>query len=142
MATRQHHAPDLDRGRSAVGNLQAHLVFVTKYRRRVLTSIILDGTHSMMAGICAAHQAVLVEFNGESDHVLLLVRYPPTLQLSALVNRLKGATARHIRQNHWAQVRKQLWGKHFWSPSYFAASAGGAPLETIKAYIQNQNRPT
>lgn len=134
--------PDLDRGRSSVGNLQAHLVFVTKYRRKVLTSQILDEVQAQASGICPGHGTRLVEFNGEGDHVHLLVRYSPALALSRLVNHLKGATARSIRQEHWSHVRQKLWGQHLWSPSYFAVSAGGAPLEVIKAYIQNQDRPS
>ena len=62
------------------------------------------------------------EFNGETDHVHLLVYHPPSLALPVLVNRLKDVSSRRLRQQYPAHVRKYLWGKHFWSPSYFAAS--------------------
>lgn len=95
-----------------------------------------------MREICAGMGAELREFNGETDHVHLLVCYPPSVALSLLVNRLKGVSSRRLRQQYPQHTRKYLWGKHFWSPSHFAASSGGAPLIIIKQYIQQQNRPT
>jgi Transposase and inactivated derivatives len=80
------------------------------------------------------------EFNGETDHVHLLVHYPPKVCLSRLVGSLKGVSARRLRQEFPGHIRKYLWGDHFWSPSYFAASCGGAPLSIIKEYIENQKR--
>ena len=71
----------------------------------------------------------------------LLVHYPPSLAISVPVNRLKGMSSRRLRQQYPADIRKHLWGTHFWSPSYFAASCGGAPLTIIKQYIEQQNRP-
>ncbi|MHB8300605.1 MAG: IS200/IS605 family transposase, partial [Dermatophilaceae bacterium] len=91
--------------------------------------------------ICASFGAELVEFNGEDDHVHLLVHYPPTVTLSTLVNSLKGVSARRLRQDFSPHLQQYLWGSHFWSPSYFAASAGGAPPSIIKDYITNQKRP-
>lgn len=81
--------------------------------------------------------AELREFNGETDHV----HHPPSIALPVLVNRLKGASSRRLRQQYPADVRKYLWSKHFWSPSYFAASCGGPPLTIMKQYIDQQNRP-
>ncbi|MFE4254146.1 IS200/IS605 family transposase, partial [Streptomyces sp. NPDC056910] len=83
----------------------------------------------------------LVEFNGERDHVHLLVHYPPKVALSRLVGSLKGVSARRLRQEFPGHIHKYLRGAHFWSPSYFAASCGGAPLSVIKEYIENQKRP-
>jgi putative transposase len=62
------------------------------------------------------------------------------LPISLLVNRLKGVSSRRLRQQYRTDVRKYLWGKHFWSPSYFAASCGGARLTAIKQDIEQQNR--
>lgn len=131
----------MQRGRSSVYTLHAHLVFVTKYRRPVFNDVMLTYCERLMADICVDLGAELREFNGETDHVHLLVHYPPSLSISALVNRLKGASSRRLRQQYSAHVRKYLWGTHFWSPSYFAASGGGAPLSIIKQYIEKQNRP-
>ena len=63
------------------------------------------------------------------------------MSLTKLVGKLKGKSAYFIRKEHWAQVKNKLWGKHFWSPSYCAVSGGGAPLEIIKAYIEQQRKP-
>ena len=80
-----------------VSNLHAHLVFTPKDRRGVFTDPILTRCETIMADICRDFGAELVEFNGEDDHVHLLVQYPPTVQLSTLVNSLKAVSARHLR---------------------------------------------
>ena len=121
--------------------LRAHLVFVTKYRHPVFTDAMLAYCEHTMRGVCADLDVELVEFNGETDHVHLLAHYPPSLALSVLVNRLKGVSARRLRQQYPTEIRKYLWGAHFWSPSYFAASCGGALLTVIKRYIKQQQRP-
>ncbi len=82
------------------------------------------------------------KFNGETNHVHLLVHYPPKVALSRLVNSLKGVSARRLRQEFPTHIRKYLWGEHFWSPSYFAGSFGDAPPSIVKDYIENQKRPT
>jgi putative transposase len=84
----------------------------------------------------------LKQFNGEQDHVHLLVHYPPKAQLSKLVNSLKGVSSRRLRQEYDSHVHRYLWGGHFWSGSYFAGSCDGAPLTVVRQYIENQQRPT
>lgn len=121
--------------------LHAHLVFVTKYRRKVFTDPMLTFTENTMRTVCTDLGAELVEYNGEADHVHLLVAYPPTLAISVLVQRLKGRSAYTVRREFTgACVRAQMRG-HLWSPSYFAVSCGGAPLSIIKQYIDGQARP-
>ena len=83
----------------------------------------------------------MVEFDGEDDHVHLLVNYPPKLAISALVNALKGVSSRMIRQAGFPSIQNKLWGGALWSPSYFAASCGGAPIAIIKQYIEQQQTP-
>ncbi|MFD4651688.1 IS200/IS605 family transposase [Streptomyces sp. NPDC058441] len=82
-----------------------------------------------------------VEFNGDTDHLHLLVHYPPKASPSRLVGPLKGVCARRLRQEYPGHNHKYLWGNHFWSPSYSAASCGGTPLPITKEYIENQRRP-
>lgn len=121
--------------------LHAHLVFVTKYRRAVFTGEMLTYCEHMMRAVCAELDAELVEFNGEADHVHLLVASPPTLAISTLAQRLKGRTAYAVRREYTGRcIRAQMRG-HLWSPSYFAVSCGGAPLSIIKQYIDGQARP-
>jgi putative transposase len=124
-----------------VSLLHAHLVFVTKYRRPVFTDQMLTFCERTMHAVFAEPDVELVEFNGEADHVHLLVAYPPTLAISALVQRLKGRTAHAVRREYTgACVRARMRG-HLWSPSYFAVPCGGAPLSIIKQYIDGQDRP-
>jgi putative transposase len=111
-----------------------HLVFVTKYRRGVLTGEHLGTLREVLASVCADFGAELVEMDGEDDHVHLLVAYPPHVAVARLVNSLKGVSARRLRQRYRMRTHRE----HLWSPSYFAASAGGAPLETLRAYIRQQ----
>ena len=127
MSPRWTPDPDVRRCRSVVYHLHVHLVFTTKYRRCALTDPILTRCQQVMSKVCEDFGAELREFNGEDDHVHLLVHYPPSLAVSMLINRLKGVSSRRLRQQFPDQVRKYLWGKHFWSPSYFAVSCGGAP---------------
>jgi putative transposase len=121
--------------------MHVHLVFVTKYRREVFTAPILQEMRLIFAKICKDFEADLVEFDGEDDHVHLLVNYPPKVSVSALVNSLKGVSSRLIRQKNYPSIRRKLWGGSLWSPSYFAGSCGGAPLAVIRQYIEQQQTP-
>jgi putative transposase len=117
------------------------LVFVTKYRRGVLDGAMLVRCEEVMREVCADFEAELAEFNGETDHVHLLVHYPPKVPLSRLVNSLKGVSARRLRQEYTGKVNPAIMHGHFWSRSYFAASCGGAPLSIVAEYIKGQQRP-
>ncbi|WP_328423507.1 IS200/IS605 family transposase [Micromonospora sp. NBC_00389] len=141
MSPRWTPDPNIRRGRSVVYNLHVHLVFVTKYRRDVLNDAMLTHCEQIMRQVCADLGAELREFNGEDDHVHLLVHYPPKLPISTLVNRLKGVSAHYLRKEFTDRINRHIMHGHLWSPSYFAASCGGAPLEVIKDYIKGQKRP-
>jgi putative transposase len=120
--------------------MHVHLVFVTRYRREVFTREILDDLSDIFKRVCVDFEAQLVEFDGEDDHVHLLVNYPPKVSISVLVNSLKGVSSRMIRKKY-PSIRKKLWGNALWSPSYFAGSCGGAPIEIIRQYIEQQQTP-
>jgi putative transposase len=121
--------------------MHVHLVFVTRYRRGVLDDAMLIRCEQVMREVCGDFGAELAEFNGEHDHVHLLVWYPPKVAVSSLVNSLKGVSSRRLRQDFTGRVNRATMHGHFWSPSYFAASCGGAPLSIIKQYIEQQQRP-
>ena len=127
-------------GRHVVFNLHAHLVFVTKYRRKVLDKKILIDMKSIFQKIANEHQVVLKEFNGEEDHVHMLIHYPPKVSLAKLVNSLKGVSSRRLRQN-WPGLEERYYKGVLWSPSYFAGSCGGAPIEIVRKYIEAQKTP-
>jgi putative transposase len=134
-------ANNIRHGRHCVFLMHVHLVFVTKYRREVFTRQILNDLQDIFSSVCADFEAELVEFDGEGDHVHLLVNYPPKVAVSAMVNSLKGVSSRMIRQKNYPSIRKSLWGNQLWSPSYFAGSCGGAPIEILRQYIEQQKTP-
>ncbi len=131
---------DIRTGRHCVFKLHVHLVFVTKYRKKVFTDEILQDLEHIFRDVCQKFESELVEMNGGTEHVHLLLNYPPKVSISKLVNSLKGVSSRLIRKQH-PQLLKSYWKGGLWSPSYFASSCGGAPLLIIEHYIQQQNRP-
>lgn len=132
---------DIRHGRHCVFNLHIHLVFVTKYRRSVFTKAVLEDLKEIFASVCQDFEVELVEFDGEKDYVHLLINYPPKVSVSRLVNSLKGVSSRLIRKKRYACIQDKLWAGALWSPSYFAASCGGAPISIIKQYIEQQDTP-
>ena len=125
------------RGRHSVTQLYTHLVFVTKYRKKIFNSQHLDYLREVCNEVAKKMDFQVLEINGESDHIHLLIEYPPKLSISQIVNSLKGVSSRMLRKKYDLTPHTQ----HLWSPSYFAVSCGGAPLEKIKQYIENQQKP-
>lgn len=121
--------------------MHAHLVFVTKFRHDVFTSAHLVRLEDIFREVCDDFECELVEFNGEDGHVHALVIFPPKVALARLVNSLKGVSSRLMRQE-FPELERHYWrAKRLWSGSYYAGSVGGAPLGTVRKYIENQNRP-
>lgn len=125
-------------GAHVVFKLSVHLVFVTKYRRKAITKRVYDVMLAAWQEIAAKFECDITETGWEPDHAHLLIAYPPKVQLSTLVQYLKGLSARRVRARKFPEVARKLWGKAFWSPSYCAVSCGGAPLATVKAYVSAQ----
>lgn len=121
--------------------MHVHLVFVTRYRHPVFADRHLTRCEEIMRAVCEDFKAELVEFNGEDDHVHLLVNFPPKVAVSRLVNSLKGVSSRRLRQEFPDLARHYWRAQRLWSGSYFAGSVGGAPLSIVKQYIEQQNRP-
>ena len=141
MARPRKTDSELRHGRHCVFALHAHLVFVTKCRRNVFKKEHLDAMQAILANVCRDFDAQLMEFNGEHDHVHLLINYPPKVALSNLVASLKGVSSRLLRQQFgdfhpWLKRRGVLW-----SPSYFASSSVGAPIDILRKYIEEQQTP-
>ena len=124
-------------GRHCVYSLHAHLVFTPKYRRHVFQNRHLEALRLIFSKVCSDFSVELVEMDGEDDHVHLLVNYPPHVELSKLINSLKGVSSRLLRQQH-PDIADRYWKNVLWSRSYFATSCGGAPIEIIKKYIEDQ----
>lgn len=129
-------------GRHCVFNLHVHLVFITKYRKAVFSKAVLGDMRIIFTDVCKDFESELVEFDGEVDHVHLLINYPPKVSVSKMVNSLKGVSSRLIRKKNYPCIQRKLWSDALWSPSYFAGSCGGAPIDIIRKYIDSQNTPT
>jgi putative transposase len=111
-------------GRHCVFNTHAHRIFVTKYREKVLDGKAIDIFSDSFSEICQKFEADMVEFNGEYDHVHLLIHYPPKMAISTLVNSLKGISYR-ILQKRYPEIAHRYTKNVLWSPNYFAASCEG-----------------
>lgn len=128
-------------GSHVVFSIHLHITFVTKYRRKVLTQPMIEAMKPVLERVLTANQCFLTEFNGEPDHVHLLVDLHPDNNISDLVASLKSASSRVLRQEFKAEIDKVYWGKaKLWHDSKCIVSCGGAPLEIVKDYIQNQSR--
>ena len=141
MSPRWEPDPDVRRGRSVVHNLHAHLVFVTEYRRGAFNARMLTRRAQVMREVRGDLGADPPESTGEGDHVHLLVHYPPSVAITRLVNSRKGVSSRRLREENVGRVNRAGMRGHFWSPSYFAGSCGGAPLAIVTDYIAQQKRP-
>ena len=126
---------DFRRERHSVTDLTVHLVCVTKYRRKVLDAAALDWLQEHARQLFEKMHCVLMACDGEVDHLHLLVEYPPKLSVSALANAFKGTSSRRLRQVR-PDIAAKYWRGVLWSRSYFAASTGGATLETVKRYVE------
>lgn len=131
---------DIRHGRHCVFKIHVHLVFVTKYRKAIFDADALKSLEKIFREVCLDFEAELQAFNGENDHVHLLVNYPPKVSVSKLVNSLKGVSSRLLRKER-PDLMSVYYKGVLWSPSYFAASCGGAPLSIIQQYIDQQNAP-
>ena len=130
---------DFCTGRYCVFAMHVHLVFVTTYRRKVLSAAAHETLRELLTRICEDFAARLLASNGADDHVHLLVAYPPKVAIAKLVNSLKGVSSRRLRLWHPEMAQRYYQGV-LWSSSYCAASCGGAPLSIIRQYVEHQRQ--
>jgi len=122
--------------------LYYHLVIVTKYRRKCITATMLKRLKIICTELTEKWECELIEFNGESDHLHLLLSLNPKVTPSIFVNNLKTVTSRLIRKEFAEHLKKVYWKESvFWSRSYCILTCGGAPLSVLKQYIEQQNAP-
>ncbi|TVP61102.1 MAG: IS200/IS605 family transposase [Nodularia sp. (in: Bacteria)] len=130
------------KGSHSIFSVRLHFVFVTHYRRKVLNAEMLNRLKQMIEQVSNKMDCQLIEFNGESDHIHILLDFHPKNSIAAVVGSLKSATARMLKKEFPEEVKEYYWGKvSFWSNSYYVSSCGGAPIEVLKKYIQNQQTP-
>lgn len=126
------------KGSHSVYSIHLHFVFVTRYRRKVITPLMMERLREIFQRVCHKCKSTLVECNGEPDHVHLLVDMHPNNNVAQLIASLKSASSRIIRQEFAAQVAQHYSKPMFWSGSYYVSSTGGAPIEQVRQYIREQ----
>ena len=124
-----------------VYNLKYHLGLVTKYRKKCFTKAMLVRLEEILRTLCDKWEVELVEFGGESDHIHIMLDMHPNIMPSKLVNNLKTVSSRLMRKEFSEHLAKFYWKPVMWSRAYCLISAGGAPIEVLKQYIQNQDQP-
>ncbi|CAM4065316.1 IS200/IS605 family transposase [Vreelandella rituensis] len=128
------------RGRYSVTRLVVHFAFTTKYRRKVFDGHMIGQLREAFESACGKLDCRILEFDGEEDHVHLLIEYPPELSISVLVNNLKSTSSRRVRFLN-AHIPRLSKSAALWPRSYFACSAGGATIEALQEYVNGQKTP-
>jgi putative transposase len=129
---------DYRKSTHCIYDLKYHLVWITKYRKPVLSGEIGHRVRELVRLICASLDVEIIKGNIRQEHVHLLVSVPPTLSVSKLTQRIKGVTSRKLLQEN-KGLNKAFWGRHLWSRGYFVASVGEVTEEIISKYIENQH---
>lgn len=128
---------ELDNNAHSVFLLYYHLIMVVKYRRKVIDADISKRAKEIFSYIAPKYGITLEEWNYEKDHVHVMFRAQPKSELSRFINAYKSASSRLVKKEY-PQIREKLWKEAFWSQSFCLLSVGGAPIETIRAYIESQ----
>ena len=121
----------------AIYDIKYHIVWITKYRKSVMTGKIANRTRELIRMICSRNDVQILSGHVSKDHIHLLVSAPPYLSVSKLVQYLKGNTSYKL-QLEFKELNKQYWGRHLWGRGYFVASSGNVTDEVIMEYIRTQ----
>lgn len=130
---------DLDTNAHSVFSLHYHLILVVKYRRQVFTDEISKRAKEIFEYIAPTYKIELVEWNHDKDHVHVLFKGQPKTELSKFINAYKSASSRLLKKE-FPTICQKLWKEMFWSRSFCLLSSGGAPIEIIRQYIENQGK--
>ena len=128
---------DMDRNAHSVYLLYYHLVMVVKYRRKVINDPISDRAKEIFEYLAPNHGITLEEWNHDIDHVHVMFCVQTKTEISKFINAYKGASSRLIKKEY-PEIKEKLWKGAFWSQSLCLMTAGGAPLEVIRQYIESQ----
>jgi putative transposase len=125
-------------GAHTVFRIHLHLVWVTKYRKPVMTGEVGLRVRELLREICGHHEVTIIRGHISKDHVHLFVSVPPRETISRLVQALKGKSSFKLMQE-FAHLRQKFWGRHIWARGYFCVSSGNVTDEVIKEYIEDQS---
>jgi len=128
---------ELESNNHSVFSLNYHLVMVVKYRRTVIDDTVSARLREIFEYIQPSYNITLKEWNHDRDHVHVLFSAHPKSELTKFLNAYKSASSRHIKKE-FPEIREKLWKDYFWSRSFCLISTGGAPIETIRRYIESQ----
>lgn len=129
----------LDTNNHSVFLLHFHLVLVIKYRREVIKNYNSKRLKEIFEYICPRYNITLREWNHDKDHVHILFKAHPNTEISKFINAYKSASSRLVKKE-FPEIKQKLWEEYFWSKSYCLLTTGGAPIEVIKKYIENQGK--
>lgn len=129
----------LDTNNHSVFLLHFHLVLVVKYRREVINNDNSKRLKEIFEYICPRYNITLREWNHDKDHVHILFKAHPNTEISKFINAYKSASSRLVKKE-FPEIKQKLWEEYFWSKSYCLLTTGGAPIEVIKKYIENQGK--
>ena len=118
-------------------DLKLHLIWIPKYRKRALISKVAERARDILRQVCMEHEVHIISGKVSCDHVHMFVSYKGQMPVSKLVQYLKGTSSR-ILLSEFAHLRKQFWGRHFWSRGYMAISSGTITDEVVQEYIDEQ----
>ena len=124
-----------------VYKLTYHLVLVTKYRKKCLSNEMMNRLEEIVKKNCADWEIDLLEFNGEADHIHLLLEMHPYIMPSKFINNLKTVSSRLIRKEFEEELKPYYWKPVLWTRAYCLLTTGGATIDVIREYIKNQERP-
>lgn len=123
------------KGAHTVFNIQYHLVWVTKYRYKVMRGEVAERARELIRQSCMARDIKILKGHVSKDHVHLLVSSPPVLSPAKIVQYLKGRSSRLLQQE-FSHLKKRYWGQHLWARGYFCSTTGEITTEQIQAYIE------
>ena len=118
--------------------LMYHLVWLPKYRKRILKGKLAERLKELFFECCDMNGWVINELNIQVDHIHMILQLKQTISVSQAVQRLKGGSSKVIR-SEFPDLKEFLWGKSFWAEGYFVETVGRITEETIKKYVRNQN---
>lgn len=131
----------LDKTSNSVFSLCYHLIVVVKYRQKAFTEeSIIEDAKTIFSNVAHSMDVEIIEQECGDDHVHILFRAKPTLDMTKFINVLKGSSSRKLREKYKDFLKDKLWGDHFWSPSYFLATTGNVTIDILKTYVENQRK--
>ena len=128
-------------GSHTITSIQIHIVWITKYRYKVLTGEIAERAKLLVRRICSEENVEILSGVVSSDHIHILISMNPSISFSRLVKFLKGKTS-HQLQMEFPSLRKRYWGQHLWARGYFAVTVGNVTDEMVKKYIEHHLEST